>query len=180
MTLLKLRSAKDDFLSSAHSLGKLVLNQQFPEPLNPELGLKFIKEIMAEGYLYYDPNAIKPEPTIKEFTPMDVILHTHYVEFPDSIVTLKLAAKEALLTGRNPDDAMRICAGLLMKRIQNKKLKATLWSMTGAVYPGNLMVDIETAIKDMASHLRKELGEIIYAESSEELAALLFQPRGKK
>lgn len=180
MALLKLRSAKDGFLLDALEKGRLILNQNFPEPCNKQMPLAMLQKIMGDGFLFYynGPEPVIPEPTKQtEFTPMDVILHSHYGEFPDCIVTLKLAAREAVLEGRDPDVAMRRCASRVIHRVKNKNLQGTLWKMISAEYPSNLLVDIESAIKVMVKHLREELGETIYADGPEYLAELLFQPR---
>lgn len=182
MALMKLRGAKDSFLLNALAQGKLILNQHFPEPCSKQMELGLLRKIMGDGVLFYDNSLpiveVKTEPTKQtKFSPEELIMYSAYGEFPDTVTTLKLAALEARIDNRNPDDAMRICAGLLMKRVQNKRLHGTLWKMTGAGYPSNLMVDIESAIKNMVKHLREELGEVIHADGPEELVELLFKKR---
>ena len=180
--LMKVRNAKDEFLITAHKEGRLVLKQRFPQLCNPRMGLPLLKKIMADGFLFYDNTpAIAPQEPVKEqkteFTPLDVIRHSHYGEFPDAVVTLKLAQRQAVLDGRNPDKAMKHCAGIIANRITNQKLRFTLLDMAITKYPGNHLRNIERTIKLMAKHLTKELGKTIHAESEEQLAQALFQPR---
>lgn len=178
MALFKLKTAKDDFLIEALKAGNLVINQRFPQPCSLRMPLATLKKIMADGFLFYDkkPEPIKPKQKT-EFTPRDLIAHSHYGEFPDAVVTLKLAKAFAVRDGRNPDQAMRDCAGIMSNRISNQKLRHTLLEMVVTKYPDNSLVAIEKTIKLMAQHLTKELGPVIHAPNEQELAQALFQPR---
>lgn len=178
MALFKLKKAKDEFLLDSLKAGNLVLNQRFPQPCSLRMPLATLKKIMADGFLYFDkkPEPIKPKPKT-EFTPRDLIAHSHYGEFPDAVVTLKLARAFAVLEERNPEQALRDCAGIMSNRISNQKLRHTLLEMVVTKYPDNCLVAIEKTIKLMAQHLTKELGPVIHASSETELAQALFQPR---
>lgn len=176
MALFKLKKAKDEFLMSSLEAGNLVINQRFPEPCSLHMSLTMLKKIMADGFLYFDKKLepIKPK---TEFTPRDLITHSHYGEFPDAVVTLKLARAFAVMDGRNPEQALRDCAGIMSNRISNQKLRHTLLEMVVTKYPDNCLVAIEKTIKLMAQHLTKELGPVIHASSEADLAQALFQPR---
>lgn len=180
MALFKLKSAKDDFLLEALNAGKLVIKQRFAQPCSKRMPLAMLHKMMGEGCLFYDK---QPEPVVEvkpqktEFTPRDLIVHSHYGEFPDAVVTLKLARRQAELDGRNPQEAMRTCAGLPSKRVSNQKLRFTLLDMVVTKYPENSLVAIEKTIKLMAKHLTAELGQTIHAPNEEALVQALFKPR---
>ena len=180
MALFKLRKAKDEFLMEALSAGRLVINQRFPQVCSPRMPLNILHKIMADGFLFYDkvPEVIKPEPIVKtEFTPRDVIIHSAYGEFPDAIVTIKLARRVAEMDGRSMEEAMRNCAGLIAGRTMNQKLRFLLLDMVVCKYPDNHLVDIQKTYKLMAKHLRGELGDVIHAPSEAALAGMLQQKR---
>lgn len=114
-----------------------------------------------------------------EFTPRDLIVNSHYGEFPDAVITLRLAARIAVLDSRLPEDAMRVCAGMMARRVTNQKLKFALLEMVISDYPQNILVDILKTIKQMAQHLGRDLGRTIEADNKEQLVQMLFQPRNK-
>lgn len=180
MALFKLKTAKDEFLLKALADGRLILNQRFPQKCSPRMPLAMLHKIMGEGFLFYDK---QPEPVVEvvpeqtEFTPRELIVHSHYGEFPDAVATLQLARRIAVLDGRSPEEAMRHCAGLIANRVTNQKLRFTLLDMVVCKYPDNHLADIQKAIKKMAKHLRAELGEKIHAESAAELSQALYRPR---
>lgn len=180
MALFKLKTAKDEFLLKALADGKLILNQRFPQKCSPRMPLAMLHKIMGEGFLFYDK---QPEPVIEvvpeqtEFTPRELIVNSHYGEFPDAVVTLQLARRVAVLDGRSPEEAMRHCAGLIANRVTNQKLRFTLLDMMVCKYPDNHLADIQKAIKKMAKHLRAELGDTIHAESASQLSQALYRPR---
>lgn len=180
MALFKLKKAKDEFLLKAQADGRLVLNQRFPQVCSPRLPLATLQKFMEDGHLFYDKVAepvVEAVPEQTEFTPRELIVNSHYGEFPDAVVTLQLARRVAVLDGRSPEEAMRHCAGLIANRTTNQKLRFTLLDMVVCKYPDNHLADIQKAIKKMAKHLRQELGEKIHAESAAELSQALYRPR---
>ncbi len=180
MALFKLKSAKDEFLMKALVDGRLVIKQRFAQPCSNRMPLAMLHKIMADGFLFYDKEevpVVEAKPQKTEFSPRDLIAHSHYGEFPDAVVTLKLARRQAVLDGRSPEEAMRTCAGLMSKRISNQKLRHTLLEMVVMKYPDNGLVAIEKTIKLMAKHLAAELGHTIHAPNEEALVQALFKPR---
>lgn len=174
MAQYKLRKAKEKFLLDSLVSGNLITNKDNPSICSTDTPVSQLIQLMDSGELYFDSDA---KPVQKAFTPMDLIAHSHYGEFPDTVVTLKLAEVEAKLAGKDSDSALRKCAGAILAKINNQKLQSTVRYMKTSRYPGNSLISIENTIKRMAQHLSKELGTTIYAENEKALSDMLFQPR---
>ncbi|MFW3388339.1 UNVERIFIED_CONTAM: hypothetical protein RF648_20330, partial [Kocuria sp. CPCC 205274] len=70
----------------------------------------------------------------------EIIRASVYAIYPDALVTLKLARRCAELEGRDPKQAMRICARALLKRTSMNcmKLRVMLQSTAGLFPDGGV------------------------------------------
>lgn len=111
-----------------------------------------------------------------QFTAYEVICASVYGHWPDAVTTVTLAQKFAVLGGRDPDDAMRMCAAKLAYKTKDKKLQSSLLSMVIAEYPGNVLLAISKQVDTMVKNLKKNGGELFEYESYEAMRQLLKKP----
>ena len=110
------------------------------------------------------------------FSAKQVIAASVYGEFPDAVVTLKLARRQAELEGRDTDQALRNCAGVMANRIKLNALKYALLDMVLTQYPTNSLVGIENQSKKMVRTFLKTYDTGVEAESFEALKRQLAKP----
>lgn len=110
-----------------------------------------------------------------QFTAFDVICASKYGEIVDATFTLRLAEVQAKLVGSNIDQAMRICAGAMARRVKMANLKYKLLEMVIADYPGNMVIEMEKQIEIMVETFTETSGAYVEAESLEELQDMMSE-----
>lgn len=108
-----------------------------------------------------------------QFSAYDVICASKYGEIVDATLTLRLAEIQAKLVRSDPDQAMRICAGAMARRVQMANLKYKLIEMVIADYPGNMVIEMEKQIDIMVETFIETSGVSVEADSLDDLKELI-------
>ncbi len=86
-----------------------------------------------------------------------LILNSHYAEFPETLTTLELSRAFARLDKRSVPVSLRATALMIAEKASNRHLKSTLREMASSPFPETHIVRIRECLKKMESRLEKEL-----------------------
>lgn len=90
-------------------------------------------------------------------TPRQMIMQSHYREFPEMITTLELCRAMAKKDRRSITESLRNCASALSKYAVNKSLRSTLEDMARSRFPEVHINRIRACLVKMERALSKEL-----------------------
>ncbi|MFP1780360.1 hypothetical protein ACLEEB_14515 [Lonsdalea quercina] len=91
-------------------------------------------------------------------TARQIIEHTDFAEFPETVTHARLCAAFARLDGRSIPKALRAFAQARVERVQNADLKRSLREMSNSMFPEGDIGRIKGCISRMESFVARELG----------------------
>lgn len=89
-------------------------------------------------------------------TPRQMIMQSHYREFPEMITTMELCRAMARKDGRSVTESLRGCSSSLSDKAANKSLRSTLDEMSKSKFPEVQLNRIKACLQKMESKLVKE------------------------
>lgn len=93
----------------------------------------------------------------KERMALEIINNCGYNEFPDIVLSIRLAMAFAKKDFRNVDEAMRGCARACLQRAQNDHLRRTLLDMSKSATPTEQLTNLIVCNLKMRDELAHEL-----------------------
>lgn len=90
----------------------------------------------------------------------EMIMASHYAEFPDVLVTLELCRALAVKEGRKVGQSLRDCAAVVQRRVSNQALKNTCITMSKSRFPEVEITRIRACIGKMEASLRREFRDV--------------------
>lgn len=91
-------------------------------------------------------------------TARQIIEHTDFAEFPETVTHARLCAAFARLEGRSIPKSLRAFAQERAAKVVNKDLKRTLIEMSKSMFPEGDISRIKGCISRMESVLARDLG----------------------